>query len=809
MKIGFIGLGKLGKDAAEVMSEKYYVEGYDITQIRTDYFTVVNTLEDVCKDKDIIFVAVPTPHDPLYDGKEPTSHLEPKDFDYSIVKDILFKLNEYTNKNQLVVLISTVLPGTIRREFVPIIKNYRFIYNPYLIAMGTVKYDMVYPEMVIIGTKDGSHTSDAKILKDFYITLTDKDTRYEIGTWDEAEAIKIFYNTFISTKVALVNMIQDVSERLGNIDVDIVTGALERSTKRIVSTKYMKAGMGDGGSCHPRDNIALRLLAKNLNLGYDLFDSIMVAREKQSENLADKLIDLHNKHKLPIVILGKSYKPKVDIIDGSTSYLTGHYLNKKGYDFTFDKNIGPAIYLISHRDEYNEFLFHDGSVIVDMWREFKTSNGELTVIKYGNTRKQNILNFVYDVWDKETGEALPNASTIYNDKWKFWMSEGLIQHYLNETKIDNKFTIKRCELSEVYERKNENFYYFIGNAGVDLKSMISEKIPFSDLVIKCVKECENFFIVFRSEHESETEGGFKKLIEILKEHNIKEKQIYLINNNDKLNDYKIKYHSDINVHTLSFLSNSSTIVLNLIGECDFVENKTGKFFMSFNKSPKQHRCVLLVYLLYHNIIDEFNWSFVPDYKLNLDFNFYNTILSEKEISEFKNEIDYLNNLKIKISDYEQDKNWFSLDNPLNTDGLPPWMRVPEFAYNYLNSYVNITTESHFLDWTNTIHITEKSFKPFYFYQYPLILSTHGHIKKMKEKYGFDFFDDIINHSYDDEPNGSIRIKKFVNEIIRINDNKTFFIDFYKKNKLRFEENKNKVLNNLNCETDYLFFKNLI
>jgi UDPglucose 6-dehydrogenase len=144
-----------------------------------------------------------------------------------------YKLKQYTTKEQLVVLISTVLPGTTRREFIPLVKNYRFIYNPYLIAMGTVKEDMVRPEMLIIGTEDGRMTGDASKLTEFYGTFIYPKTRCEIGTWDDAEAIKIFYNTFISTKVALVNMIQDVAEKNGNMNVDVVTGALERSTQRI------------------------------------------------------------------------------------------------------------------------------------------------------------------------------------------------------------------------------------------------------------------------------------------------------------------------------------------------------------------------------------------------------------------------------------------------------------------------------------------------------------------------------------------------------------------------------------------------
>src|SRR5210317_778629 len=312
MNIGFIGVGKLGKEAAEVMAEKHDVIGYDVTKVEPENFNMVGTVEEVCQDRELIFIAVPTPHHPDYDGRYPTSHLPNKDFDYSIVNNVLDEVNKYVNKDQLVVLISTVLPGTIRREFIDRISNGRFIYNPYLIAMGTVKWDMVNPEMIIIGTEDGSTTGDAKLLLEFYETFITEGTRYEVGTWDEAEGIKIFYNTFISTKVALVNMIQDVAEKNGNMNVDVVTGALERSTQRILGKAYMKAGMGDGGGCHPRDNIALRYMAEELNLGYDLFDAIMKARELQAKNLATKLVMESLKSDLPIVILGKAYKQDVE-----------------------------------------------------------------------------------------------------------------------------------------------------------------------------------------------------------------------------------------------------------------------------------------------------------------------------------------------------------------------------------------------------------------------------------------------------------------------------------------------------------------
>jgi len=385
MKIGFIGVGKLGKDAAEIMAEKHDVIGYDVVSVQPANFEMVPTIEEVCKDRELIFIAVPTPHHPDYDGREPTSHLPNKDFDYSIVNNVLDEVNKHTNKEQLVVLISTVLPGTIRREFIHRLSNTRFIYNPYLIAMGTVKWDMVNPEMVIIGTEDGSMTGDAKLLLDFYKTFIKPGTRYEVGTWDEAEGIKIFYNTFISTKVALVNMIQDVAEVNGNMNVDVVTGALERSTYRILGPAYMKAGMGDGGGCHPRDNIALRYMAENLGLGYDLFDAIMLAREVQAKNMALKLVKLAKENELPIIILGKAYKPDVHYLDGSSSILVGHYCKEEGIVPEYDQpHPYKAVYLLGHMGKHHDYNFPQGSIVVDPWRSFKSDN--VKVIHYGNTR---------------------------------------------------------------------------------------------------------------------------------------------------------------------------------------------------------------------------------------------------------------------------------------------------------------------------------------------------------------------------------------------------------------------------------------
>ena len=402
-----IGLGKLGLPCAEVMAKYYDVTGYDVVPVLDDTLVKVkNTIVEAISDRDVIFVAVPTPHDPEYGGSKPIADLPVKDFDYSIVQDVLRQINPYVNRDQLVVLISTVLPGTVRNHLEPLITNARFIYNPYLIAMGSVKWDMVNPECLIIGTEDGGETGDAKLLVDFYRPLMENNPRTNIGTWDEAEAIKVFYNTFISAKIGLVNMIQDVAEKNGNINVDVVTDALKAATQRITGPRYLTAGLGDAGACHPRDNIALRYLSERLDLGYDLFHAIMHSRDQQAKNLADRLVKLSREHNLPVVIHGRAYKPYVPYTIGSYSELVGHFVEAAGVtvrysdpltgDTVADDTI--AVVLMAHnagvtyfgtgvdiKAEGHYYKIGQGSVIVDPWRTIPDIDG-IIVIHYGNTR---------------------------------------------------------------------------------------------------------------------------------------------------------------------------------------------------------------------------------------------------------------------------------------------------------------------------------------------------------------------------------------------------------------------------------------
>ena len=223
MLIGFIGLGKLGMPCAEAVVDKgYHVNGYDILPRQSTKVDIKSSIQEVVEQSDIIFVATPTPHEEGYDGRNPTSHKEPKDFNYDSVKEVLKECNKYIKQDQTLALISTVLPGTIRRELAPLVTNTRLIYNPYLIAMGSVGWDMVNPEMIIVGTMKGNIATAerARLLLNFYARICDNNPRVEFGTWEEAESIKIFYNTFISAKLSLVNMVQEVAQKLRDLKAD-------------------------------------------------------------------------------------------------------------------------------------------------------------------------------------------------------------------------------------------------------------------------------------------------------------------------------------------------------------------------------------------------------------------------------------------------------------------------------------------------------------------------------------------------------------------------------------------------------------
>lgn len=411
MNIGFVGLGKLGLPCALAIDalQEHVVRGYDPDSKIKGYLTtrkipyreegaekllenhnlLFTELSSVIKESEIIFVPIQTPHDPLYDGvtRLPQSRV---DFDYSYLIQGIKQISNELDKLQeerIVVIISTVLPGTIESQLKPELSKYiKLCYNPFFIAMGTTINDFLNPEFVLLGVDD---KDAAEKLKKFYKTLHDREV-FEC-TLDEAELIKVSYNTFITMKICLANTVTEMSHKLNNINSDNVMKALKLANQRLISGKYLNGGMGDGGGCHPRDNIALSWLSRKVDLSYDWYENLMLSREKHTEWLADIAIKKAKENNLDIFILGKSFKKETNLINGSPAYLLKNILEENNfktemYDPYIDAHIeefneAKVFFVATNHDLFKEIKFPNGSVVIDPWRIIeKDKNFELISI---------------------------------------------------------------------------------------------------------------------------------------------------------------------------------------------------------------------------------------------------------------------------------------------------------------------------------------------------------------------------------------------------------------------------------------------
>lgn len=395
MKIGFVGLGKLGMPCAVAIAMKGHdVMGFDCVP-RTLNKTVCayretgpdgrsdfnrhlresplrfGTLAEVADHSEMIFVAVQTPHQPRFEG---TMRLpaDRADFDYGYLVNAIKSLAEVVRKETIVVIVSTVLPGTIRNVIVPLIHGrMKLVYNPFFIAMGTTMQDFLNPEFVLLGLHDASALARTK---EFYSQMV--KAPIHATTLENAELIKLLYNTFIGMKIAFANVAMEVCDKTPGTNVDDVVKCLTLANRRLISEQYLSGGMGDGGGCHPRDNIAMSWYARTQQLSFDWFENVMLARERQTQWLAD----LMQSYGMPLTIMGYSYKENTSITTGSAAVLLKNILEERGaqvamYDPFVDADDShisrgePRVYLIGSRHAaFQDYRFIPGSVVIDPWR---------------------------------------------------------------------------------------------------------------------------------------------------------------------------------------------------------------------------------------------------------------------------------------------------------------------------------------------------------------------------------------------------------------------------------------------------------
>jgi UDPglucose 6-dehydrogenase len=414
VNIGFVGLGKLGFPVAlAIGSRGHTVHGWDASpSVRADVEAGrvphgergaeellhrsslrLASVEELVRASEIVFVAVQTPHEPALEGAGRLPDHR-SDFDYSYLVGAVRSVAEAAaeqRKSLTLAVISTGLPGTMEREVGPLLPaGITLAYNPLFTAMGTTIEDFLNPEFVLIGVggavpEDPLETS----LGRFYRTLHDRP----LFTTDlkTAELIKVAYNTFIGQKIVFANTMMEIAHKTGG-NVDDLEAALGLASDRIVSPRYLRGGMGDGGPCHPRDNIALSWLSEQLTLSHDIFTDIMRAREHQAEWLADLIAE--RRDGLPVVVLGKAFKPDSHLTEGSPARLLAAILEERG--IAFDHHDGhvdgpgapveeraPSLFFVATRHrEYGEATFPPGSLVLDPWGFIPDQEG-VTVVRIG------------------------------------------------------------------------------------------------------------------------------------------------------------------------------------------------------------------------------------------------------------------------------------------------------------------------------------------------------------------------------------------------------------------------------------------
>lgn len=408
MRVGMIGLGKLGLPVALAIESKgHEVIGYDTRSAVAGYIAnrsvpfqeeglqplldstkmrVASSIAEVVHNSDLIFLPIQTPHDPKYEGTTRIPE-DRRDFDYAFLGAALGEVSAECARiavKKTIAVISTCLPGTFESKLKPIINEYvDYVYTPQFIAMGTVLQDYLHPEFNLIGVES---KEAADQLERFYATINDApNVRTDVKT---AEGIKVSYNTWITAKTVIANAWGELSHRTG-MNFDDIKKAWDLSTKRIHSPKYTDSGMSDGGGCHPRDNIAMSWLAKETGMSHNLWEDLMEAREEFEEWHVDLIQEYAKGNAMPIVILGRSFKPETNIEVGSPSVLMSNLLDERDivHRHVEDlKELIPSVYFIGTKHErYKDYDFPAGSIVIDPFGYIPNHTG-VTIIRVGRTQ---------------------------------------------------------------------------------------------------------------------------------------------------------------------------------------------------------------------------------------------------------------------------------------------------------------------------------------------------------------------------------------------------------------------------------------
>jgi UDPglucose 6-dehydrogenase len=349
MKVSVIGLGKLGGSMAACFAQcGLEVIGVDINPTHVEAFNqgrspveetgledlifanqarikATTNTEDAVLASDISFVIVPTPSD-----ESGAFSLEFARSAFKAIGQALRKKETY----HVVVMTSTVLPGSMRYGLIPILEresgkkcgeNFGVCYNPEFIALGSVIRDFLNPDFYLLGEFD---SASGDYLEEIHHKVSQNNAPVKRMSLENAELAKISVNSFVTMKISFANMLSEFCQLIPGGDVDVVSDALGMDKR--IGRKYLSGGLGFAGPCFPRDNVALAFLGRYL--GCD--SSLLTANDKYNRTLPSRQAQTLLK-RLPkfgnVAILGLAYKPLSHIIEQSSGVSLAKYFVEAGY----------------------------------------------------------------------------------------------------------------------------------------------------------------------------------------------------------------------------------------------------------------------------------------------------------------------------------------------------------------------------------------------------------------------------------------------------------------------------------------------
>jgi UDPglucose 6-dehydrogenase len=281
----------------------------ELVQRNAERLNFTTDMREVLDNAELLFCCVDTP--PTYSG----------DADLSRVEAVIDELGD--SNAHAIVMKSTVPVGTgraiqRRRE------DLGYISNPEFLKEGTAVDDFMHPDRVVVGAGDGSNGFADRVAA-LYEPLGGPIVRTDVAS---AEMIKLASNAFLATKISFINEIANVSEELG-ADVSEVARGMGLDDR--IGSKFLKAGLGFGGSCFPKDVSALKQLAGNSGYAFQLLNSVIEVNEMQKRRAVRKL----QKHLGSLVgkevaLLGVSFKPDTDDVREATSIVLAARLQGEG-----------------------------------------------------------------------------------------------------------------------------------------------------------------------------------------------------------------------------------------------------------------------------------------------------------------------------------------------------------------------------------------------------------------------------------------------------------------------------------------------